>query len=60
VNSELGRMWKESVVALAQYLLGEYEESHAHCCRIDGVWAEIQIYEVAVPQRCLRLLLVYC
>ena len=58
VNSELGRMWREAVVVLAVHLLGENEDSHAHCRRIARVRAEIQKYQVAAPLSCLRLLFV--
>jgi hypothetical protein len=54
VNSEMGRMCKEAVVALAVYLLGENEENHTHCRRIAGVWAETQKYEVAAEMRDFR------
>lgn len=48
-------MCKEAVVVLALYLLGENEESHAHCHRIAGVWAEITKFEMAAEMRDFRL-----
>ena len=55
MNRELGRMCEEAVVALALYLLGENEESHAHCRKMAGVWAEIQKFELAAEMRHLKL-----
>ena len=42
-------------MALAVYLLGQNEESHAHCRRITDVWAEIQKFELAMGMCDFRL-----
>jgi len=55
VESELGRMCKEGVVALALYLLVGNEESHAHCRRIAGLWTEIEKFELMAEMRHFRL-----
>ena len=55
VKSELGRTCKESVVALALYLLVQNEERDAHCRRIAGLWTEIKKFELAAEMRDFRL-----
>jgi hypothetical protein len=55
MSRELGRMCEDVVVALAPYLLGENEESHAHRRKMAGVWVEIQKSELAVEMRDLKL-----